>query len=122
MASGLLGALAVIVGAFGAHGLESHLDEDMLAVYNTGVEYHFYHVLALFALTLAPASLWEKKSTHWAARLFILGIIFFSGSLYLLAISGIKWLGAITPLGGTAWIAAWVCLALSAKGMSTPER
>jgi uncharacterized membrane protein YgdD (TMEM256/DUF423 family) len=122
MLAGVLGALAVIVGAFGAHQLKDQLDEETLAAYNTGVEYHFYHVMALLAICLAPASLWNQKSTVWAARLLVVGMFFFSGSLYVLAISGIKWLGAITPFGGVAWIAAWVCVALSAKGLSTPER
>jgi len=119
--AGVLGAIAVIVGAFGAHGLESRLDEEMMAVYQTGVQYHFYHAIALLALCLAPSALWTSKSAVWAARLFIIGTVFFSGSLYILAISGIKWLGAITPFGGTAWIAAWICVALSAKALSTPE-
>ena len=121
MWTGLLGASAVVVGAFGAHGLESRLDEETMAVYNTGVEYHFYHVMALLALIFAPSSLWQQKSTLWAARLLVVGILIFSGSLYILTISGVKWLGAITPIGGPAWVAAWICIAFSAKGLSTSE-
>jgi len=117
-ASGVAGGLAVVVGAFGAHGLKSVLSEDMLVVYETGVRYHFYHALALLALALAPADLWRQRSTLWAARLFLTGITIFSGSLYALAITETRWLGAITPFGGLAMIAGWICVALSASSRS----
>jgi len=116
--AGITGCLAVIIGAFGAHGLEEILSEDMLEIYETGVKYHFYHALALMALSLAPTTIWTQQSTVWAARMFILGILIFSGSLYTLAITEIRWLGAITPLGGVAMIAGWICLAFSAKPAS----
>ena len=108
------GFLAVALGAFGAHGLRDKLTADMLAVYHTGVQYHFYHTLALLLvavlLLLSPQSAWLK----WSGNLFALGILVFSGSLYVLAISGVRWLGAITPLGGVAFLAGWICLAVAA--------
>jgi uncharacterized membrane protein YgdD (TMEM256/DUF423 family) len=112
-AAGVMGGLAVVVGAFGAHGLKSVLSDEMLAIYQTGVQYHFYHALALLALALAPPALWHGRSTVWAARLFLIGIVIFSGSLYTLAITEVRWLGAITPFGGLAMIAGWICLAFS---------
>jgi Uncharacterized small membrane protein len=102
--------LAVILGAFGAHGLKSRLAAGMLAVFQTGVQYHFYHALGLIligiiAMQFTPA-MW-LKSAGW---LMLAGIILFSGSLYILSITGVRWLGAITPLGGLAFILAWLCL------------
>lgn len=102
-----LGALAVTLGAFGAHGLESRLDADHLGYWQTAVEYHFYHVAPLFALTLLAADRW----TRWASRAcaaWVFGIGVFSGSLYLLALTGERWLGAITPFGGVGFILGWV--------------
>ncbi len=113
--SAVTGCLAVIIGAFGAHGLESVLSEEMKTIYETGVTYHFYHALAMLAICMGPATLWERNATRWALRMFLLGIIVFSGSLYLLAITEIKWLGAITPIGGTAMIAGWLLLIPAAK-------
>jgi len=113
----ITGGLAVIVGAFGAHGLESRLSEDMLAVYETGVQYHFYHVLAMAALACSGGGLWGSP---WAGRAFLawtLGILVFSGSLYALALTEIKWLGAITPIGGVAMILGWAFLAPAAAGI-----
>ncbi|HYQ56805.1 MAG TPA: DUF423 domain-containing protein [Draconibacterium sp.] len=101
--------LAVAIGAFGAHGLKSHLSEEMLQTYKTGVEYHFYHALGLLlvgVLTVYTPSVYLK----WSAILLFTGIILFSGSLYVLAVTGIKWLGAITPLGGISFITGWILL------------
>lgn len=115
MAASLLGAFAVALGAFGAHGLKALLAEDALATYRTGVEYQFYHVFAI----MITGFIWEKiptKQVIWAGRLFIGGIVFFSGSLYLMtylrafANKDILWLGAITPIGGIMFIAAWLTL------------
>lgn len=108
-----LGALAVIVGAFGAHALRARLEPDLLAIWRTGVEYHFYHVFALLAVGLIAA---QHPSTllSVAAGLFIAGIVVFSGSLYALALSGMRVLGAVTPFGGVAMIAGWICLAVAA--------
>jgi uncharacterized membrane protein YgdD (TMEM256/DUF423 family) len=107
----LSGMLAVAFGAFGAHALKSRLDDYALGVFQTAVQYHFYHSLALLAvgiLALSQPQTILLKSSGW---LFFTGIVVFSGSLYLLSITGVRWLGAITPLGGLAFIAGWACLA-----------
>ena len=111
IASTLL-ALVVIVGAFGAHGLKSYLSEDMMQTYKKGVEYHFYHALGLLLVGILSISV-PSGLLNWSAFLLIAGIILFSGSLYVLAITGIKWLGAITPLGGLSFIAGWIFLLLA---------
>ena len=104
---------AVALGAFGAHALESRLTEDLLGTFETGVRYHFYHALALVAVVVA-IRFWPNASLATVAGwLFVAGILIFSGSLYILALSGIRWLGAITPIGGVAFIAGWICLALT---------
>lgn len=107
----LSGMFAVIFGAFGAHALKSRLDDYALGVFETAVQYHFYHSLALLAvgmLALSQPHTTLLKSSGW---LFFVGIIVFSGSLYLLSMTGLKWLGAVTPLGGLAFIGGWACLA-----------
>jgi uncharacterized membrane protein YgdD (TMEM256/DUF423 family) len=106
-------ALAVGLGAFGAHSLEAKLSEKMLATFQTGVQYHFYHALGLFAVAFAVSQLPASALAKWSGWLMLAGIILFSGSLYLLSTSGIRWLGAITPFGGVAFIAAWLLLALA---------
>jgi len=105
-------ALAVAIGAFGAHGLKAHLTPEMLQTYKTGVEYHFYHALGLLLVGVLSVSM-PSNLLNWSTFLLALGIILFSGSLYVLAISGIKWLGAITPLGGLSFIAGWIFLFLA---------
>ncbi len=111
--AGINAALAVIFGAFGAHGLKGMLAADMLAVFQTGVQYHFYHALGLLAVGILllhyPASPWLK----WSGWIMFAGIILFSGSLYLLVLTGIRWLGAITPIGGTAFIVSWLLLCVA---------
>jgi uncharacterized membrane protein YgdD (TMEM256/DUF423 family) len=102
--------IGVAAGAFGAHGLKQRLDADMMAVFEVGVRYQMYHAFALIATAWA-ISRWSGSLANSAGYLFILGTVLFSGSLYLLSLTGIRWLGAITPLGGLAWLAAWVCLA-----------
>ena len=104
----------MILGAFGAHALRSRIDPAMLEVYHTGSQYHFYHALALLALAALATRLPELAALRWSGWLMTLGIVLFSGSLYLLAVTGIRWLGAITPLGGLAFIAAWGLLVLAA--------
>jgi uncharacterized membrane protein YgdD (TMEM256/DUF423 family) len=104
-------ALAVAIGAFGAHGLKSHISTDLLQTYKTGVEYHFYHALGLLLVGILAISM-PSAYLKWSAILLSLGIVLFSGSLYALAITGIKWLGAITPLGGLSFIAGWILLFL----------
>jgi len=106
----IFGALAVALGAFGAHALESRLSADLLSTYEVGVRYHFYHALALLGI-VAVISRWpEAGAAVWAGWLFVAGILIFSGSLYILAFTGIRWMGAITPIGGVAFIAGWLCL------------
>jgi len=107
----LSGALAVMLGAFGAHGLKKVIIPDMLEVFKTGVQYQFYHTFALLAVGLFMQT-GKSKALKWAGYLFITGIVLFSGSLYVLAISGIKMLGAITPVGGVAFIAGWIAFAM----------
>jgi uncharacterized membrane protein YgdD (TMEM256/DUF423 family) len=115
VAGALSAAVAVMLGAFGAHGLRGRLPADLLAIYQTACQYHVYHALGLLVVGLlalqAPAS-GALRGSGW---LMLLGTVLFSGSLYLLAITGQRWLGAITPLGGTAWIAAWLLLAWAAR-------
>jgi len=101
--------LAVGLGAFGAHALRTRLEPDFQSVYKTGVRYHFYHALALFAV----AWLAETRPSVWvsaAGWAFLAGIVLFSGSLYTLSLSGQRWLGAITPFGGLAFLAGWMLL------------
>ena len=106
----VFGALAVALGAFGAHALEGRLTADLLSTYETGVRYHFYHALALLGV-VAVISRWPESGAAVAAGwLFVIGILIFSGSLYILAFTGVRWLGAITPIGGVAFIAGWICL------------
>ncbi|MCG6185978.1 DUF423 domain-containing protein [Maribellus maritimus] len=109
MSASLLMALAVGIGAFGAHGLKSHLSDEMLQTYKTGVEYHFYHALGLLLVGVLSISM-PSVYLKWSAILLAAGIVLFSGSLYVLAVSGIKVLGAITPLGGLSFIAGWILL------------
>ena len=107
----LSGMLAVVFGAFGAHALKGKLDDQALKVFETAVQYHFYHTFALLVvgvIALNQPQTMLLKSSGW---LFFIGILVFSGSLYLLSLTGVRWLGAITPLGGLALIAGWACLA-----------
>ncbi len=112
-----MGAIAVAAGAFGAHGLKKILTDQYLATFETAVRYQFYHVFALLAVGLLFGS-FPNNYLMWSGRLFIAGIVIFSGSLYLLTFleaagqHGFKWLGAITPLGGLSLIAGWVMLGM----------
>jgi uncharacterized membrane protein YgdD (TMEM256/DUF423 family) len=104
-------ALAVGLGAFGAHGLKSRLTPDLLAIWHTGVDYHFYHALGLLLVAVSMGFFPDASGLRWAAGLMLVGMLVFSGSLYVLALTGLRWLGAITPLGGLSLIAAWVTMA-----------
>ncbi len=106
-AGGLAALAAVVLGAFGAHALKSRLSAEMLAVWHTGVEYHVYHALGLLAVGLVATQLPESALLKWSGWLMLAGIALFSGSLYALALSGERWLGAITPIGGLGFLAAW---------------
>lgn len=108
----LAGATGVALGAFGAHGLRARLSPDMLAVFETGVRYHMYHALAILA-TAAFMTRLEGRLIAAAGWLFTVGIVLFSGSLYALALTGVTVLGAVTPLGGLAFLAGWACLAIA---------
>lgn len=109
----LLAALAVMLGAFGAHGLKTKLAPELLITFETGVRYHFYHALGLFAVAFAASLLPDSASLRWAGYLMVVGIALFSGSLYALSLTGVRGLGIITPFGGLAFIAAWLLLALA---------
>jgi uncharacterized membrane protein YgdD (TMEM256/DUF423 family) len=113
LAGAIAGLIAVGFGAFGAHGLRGRLSPEMLAVFETGVRYHMYHALALL-LVAALAGRMEGRAIVAAGWLFVAGIMLFSGSLYLLAVTGITILGAITPIGGVAFLAGWIALAVAA--------
>lgn len=113
-------ALSVAIGAFGAHILEGILTPDDMATFETGVQYHMIHGIAVIFTGLAAGLLGESKKLFWAGVLFIAGIAIFSGSLYVLVLSGMKWLGAITPIGGVSFIAGW--LALMAAAVSGAKR
>ena len=102
--------LAVAFGAFGAHALKGRLDTYALGVFETAVQYHFMHSLALLAVGILALSQPHTVLLKSAGWLFLVGIVIFSGSLYCLSLTGLKWLGAITPLGGLAFIAGWACL------------
>jgi uncharacterized membrane protein YgdD (TMEM256/DUF423 family) len=115
LALGALAALAgVLLGAFGAHALKARLDGDALALWRTAVEYHSWHALGLLAVGLALAHLRESTLLAWSGALMLAGIVLFSGSLYLLALGFPRGLGAVTPVGGTAFIAAWILFAAAA--------
>ena len=110
----VFGALGVALGAFGAHTLKDRLTEDALSTYETAARYQLYHALALLGVAYAITR-WPDSSLPPAAGwLFVAGIALFSGSLYLLSLTDLRWLGAIAPLGGAAFIAGWTCLALAA--------
>ncbi len=112
---GALSALvSVAAGAFGAHALRSRLTPELLAVFETAARYQMYHALALFAVAWAVTR-WPGPLPVWAGWLFVAGTVLFSGSLYALALSGIRGLGAITPLGGVAFLAGWICLGLTIR-------
>lgn len=119
-AGAALGFLAVGLGAFGTHGLRDRITPEMLAVWHTGVEYHLAHALAavlagvLFRMNPVPL-------IRVAGWLFVAGTVLFSGSLYVLAVTGLRWLGAITPLGGVCFLAGWVCLAIGAARDQNPS-
>jgi uncharacterized membrane protein YgdD (TMEM256/DUF423 family) len=104
------GLLAVVLGAFGAHGLEQTLGEKGADVFATALRYHFVHTLALALAALAPVAGAERRACRWACGLWLAGLVAFSGSLYALAVSGWQWLGPITPFGGVALMIGWFFL------------
>lgn len=110
----VLAFLAVALGAFGAHALRERISTESLAIYQTGVQYHMTHALALLALAALGDKVRRIALVGW---LFVFGVLIFSGSLYLLAITGTRWMGAITPFGGICFLAGWATLVVGlAKG------
>ena len=113
-----IGALSALVsvaaGAFGAHALRARLSPAYLATFETAARYQMYHALALLAVAWAITR-WPGQLPSTAGWLFVVGTVLFCGSLYGLALTEVRWLGAITPLGGLAFLAGWLCLALSAR-------
>jgi len=109
----IAGFLAVALGAFGAHGLRGRLSPEMMSVFQTGVQYHLAHALAILLVgaIMGHLSGWLIQTAGWC---FVAGIVFFSGSLYLLAVTGVTILGAVTPIGGLLFLAGWPCLAFAA--------
>jgi uncharacterized membrane protein YgdD (TMEM256/DUF423 family) len=109
----VMGFVGVSLGAFGAHGLRARLSPEMLAIFDTGVRYHMYHALALL-VTAWAVTRWPGAAAVTAGWLFVAGTLVCSGSLYLLSITGQRWLGAVTPLGGLAFVLGWAALAWAA--------
>ncbi|MCL1048575.1 DUF423 domain-containing protein [Shewanella abyssi] len=108
----LSGFMSVALGAFAAHGLKSVTTTEMIAIFNLGVEYQFYHTFALIAVAFAGHWL-KSRLLDWAGYLFIVGTMLFSGSLYLYALLGTKWTGPITPLGGVCLLLGWLLIAVA---------
>ena len=111
----IFGGLSVMGGAFASHALKAQMSARSLEIFETGARYQMYHALALLAVAILYQQL--NENTMWlstAGSAFTLGIVLFSGSLYALSLSGIGWLGAITPLGGVAFLVGWGCLAIAA--------
>jgi uncharacterized membrane protein YgdD (TMEM256/DUF423 family) len=118
--AGLSGALAVIAGAFGAHGLEGRLEPRLLAAFTTAAHYQLVHAVAMAVAALAARDRRAAPRARLAAMLFLTGTLLFSGSLYALALSGIRVFAFVTPVGGVAFIAGWVLLALAALKLEEP--
>ena len=121
-----IGALSaffgVALGAFGAHGLKAVLSADALAVYQTGVTYQMWHSLGLVGIGLLQAQMPESSRIAWAGRFMGIGILLFSGSLYLLALLGLRWLGMITPVGGLCFLIAWLLLCVPVHNKNISRR
>ena len=113
LCAAVAGAVGVALGAFASHGLKMRLAADMLAVFETAVRYQMYHVFSLFAAAWGFER-WQHRAFAWGGGLFVAGMVIFCGSLYVLALTGARWLGALTPVGGLAFLAGWLCLAWGA--------
>ena len=107
------GFVAVALGAFGAHGLKARVSPEYLAVWQAAVQYQMFHTLGLLAVAVAGQHL-GRRASHWVGALFVAGIVVFSGSLYTLVLTDLRWLGAIAPIGGAAFLAGWIALAVAA--------
>lgn len=115
----IAGLLGVALGAFAGHGLRARLTPDLLAVFETGVRYQMYHAFALFAAGWG-FSRWQHHAFAIGGWLFVAGIVIFCGSLYALALSGERWLGAVTPAGGLTFLGGWLCLAWGSSSKLRP--
>lgn len=111
------GLLVVLLGAFGAHALETRVAADLLATWHTSVQYHMFHTLALLGLALLQREPGAPPGLKRVSQLFLAGLVLFCGSLYLLVLSGARWLGMVTPFGGVLFLAAWLQLAVLAYRM-----
>lgn len=112
-AGAIFAFLSVALGAFGAHALKDKLSADMLNVFHTGDQYQMYHALALIAVGIMIKLSIGGRTMHWAGWLFAIGIVLFSGSLYLLSTTGVTALGAVTPIGGVCFLAGWVLFVIA---------
>ena len=121
MLAGVNGFLAVSLGAFAAHLLRDRLSPEMLNAFQTGVQYHMYHALALFGIGVMMINFPNTNLLRISAYLMLAGIVLFSGSLYLLSMTGIRWLGAITPLGGLCLLTAWAFIVYFATKQQFPS-
>lgn len=110
----ILAFLAVALGAFGSHGLKPKLSPEMFSVYQTAVQYHMIHALGIILIGVIAHYITNSGLIQWAGGLLLLGILFFSGSLYLLTLTDIKWVGPVTPVGGLCFLAGWLLLAIAA--------
>ena len=117
IAGAAIAGLSVAIGAFGAHALRARLEPARLATFETAVQYHMLHAVALLAVAALAGRVQSQQLLLLSGGLFTAGIFLFSGSLYALAITGITWLGAITPLGGIAFIGGWLCMGIAAWKM-----
>lgn len=117
ISASLAALLAVGFGAFGAHGLKDQLSEVEMVIYRTAVDYHMWHALGLALIGLLAERYPEASGFRWAGAAMIIGLLLFSGSLYALSLSGLRWLGMITPLGGLSFMAGWALMALTLLGM-----
>lgn len=114
IAAGVCGFTGVLAGTFGAHGLKGRVPEDMLAVFETGVHYQLAHAIALVGVAIVAGLLPHVRAARVAGWCMVVGIVVFSGSLYVLALTGQKWLGMITPFGGVSFLSGWVALVIAA--------
>jgi len=119
--AGINGFLAVSIGAFAAHTLRDRLSPELLNTFQTGVQYHMYHALGLFGIGLLMLNFPSSTLLRISAYLMMAGIVLFSGSLYLLSITGTRWLGAITPLGGLCFLTAWMLIVWFATRQQFPS-
>jgi len=119
--AGINGFLAVSIGAFAAHTLRDRLSPELLNTFQTGVQYHMYHALSLFGIGLLMLNFPSSTLLRISAYLMMAGIVLFSGSLYLLSITGTRWLGAITPLGGLCFLTAWMLIVWFATKQQFPS-